>query len=125
MKEKSFDFIDTKNVLDKYLDNKLPTRSELYHWLIDIPYLIETSKEVGEELQSFACFYLSTAEPFIDKALDNKYGFRDAVHFINFSVINSLNDSKETKMGMDSIIKIEEKNFIDIIKYFNKEGRFH
>ena len=125
MKKKPIDKINSNVVLDKYLLNKLPTRREIYHWLIDIPFLVAAEKGVCEDLHSFACFYLDTAGPFIDKAIEQKYGFKDAVHFINYNVMNSIHEDKELKIEMDRVIKVEKENFEEVLKFFKKQGQFH
>lgn len=125
MKKKPIDKINSDVVLDKYLLNKLPTRREIYQWLIDIPYIVASEKEVCEDLQSFACFYLDTAGPFIDKALEQKYGFKDAIHFINYNVINTIRKDKELEVEMDRVIKLEQENFEEVLKFFKKQGHFH
>ena len=125
MKKKPIDKINSNVVLDKYLMNKLPTRNEIYQWLIDIPYIVASEKGVCEDLHSFACFYLDTAGPFIDKALKKQYGLKDAIHFINYNVINTTRKGKELEIEMDSIIKIEKENFEEVLKFFKKQGHFH
>lgn len=120
-----FEIINSEVVLDKYLHNKQPTRRELYHWLIDIPFLIETSKGACEEINSFACFYLDNALPFVNKALKRKYGFKDAVLFINYNVLNAIHGGTELKMEMNTVIEMEEKNFEEVLKFFKNDKRFH
>lgn len=125
MKKNPFANINSEEVLEKYIHNKPPKRRELYHWLVDLPFLLEMSKGVDENLQSFANFYLDTAMPFIDKALKKKYGLKDAVHFINYNVMNAIHGEKGLSMDMENVIKMEESNFKEVLKFLKKDGRFH
>ncbi len=125
MKKNPFANINSEEVLEKYIHNKIPQRRELYHWLVDLPFLVETSRGVDEELHSFANFYLDTAMPFINKALKKKYGLKDAVHFINFNVMNSIHGDKGLSVDMENVIKMEEGNFKEVLKFLKKERRFH
>ena len=125
MSKNPFEHINSEAVLTKYMDNKPPKRRELYHWLVDIPYMIETSKGIESELQSFACFFLDSAMPFINTALKRKYGFKDAVHYINYNVMNAIHNEGGISMNMDNVIKMEEKNFKEVLKFLKKDGRFH
>ena len=125
MKNNPFANINSEEVLEKYIHNKPPKRRELFHWLIDLPFMLETSKGMDEELNSFANFYLDTAMPFINKALKKKYGLKDAVHFINFNVMNSIHGDKGLSVDMENVIKMEEGNFKEVLKFLKKDGRFH
>jgi hypothetical protein len=125
MSKRPFDHINSEAVLDKYLTNKRPKRRELYHWLVDLPFLIESSRGADEDIQSFACFYLDTALPYIDKALKRKYGFKDAVHFINYNVMNSIHGDSGLSMNMDIVIKMEEKQLKEVLKFLKGDKRFH
>ena len=125
MKNNPFTNINSEEVLEKYIHNKPPKRRELFHWLIDLPFMVEISKGMDEELNSFANFYLDTAMPFINKALKKKYGMKDAVHFINYNVMNVIHGDKELSVEMDSVIKMEERNFKEVLKFLKKDGRFH
>lgn len=125
MKKNPFVNINSEEVLEKYIHNKPPQRRELYHWLVDLPFLVEISRGVDEELDSFANFYLDTAMPFINKALKKKYGLKDAVHFINFNVMNSIHGDKGLSVDMENVIKMEEGNFKEVLKFLKKDGRFH
>ena len=117
--------ISSIEVLNKYLDNNLPTQREIVHWLIDLPFLIEKEKEAGEDLDDFACFYLNIAFPFIKQALKKKYGFKDAINFINYNVFNSNNEDKKLKIEMDNVIKLEDKNLKEVLTFLKKDNRFH
>ena len=125
MKKNHFADINSEVVLEKYIHNKPPQRRELYHWLVDLPFLVETSRGVDDELHSFANFYLETAMPFINKALKKKYGMKDAVHFINYNVMNVIHGDKKLSVEMDNVIKMEERNFKEVLKFLKKDGRFH
>ena len=125
MKNNPFTNINSEEVLEKYIHNKPPKRRELFHWLIDLPFMVEISKGMDEELNSFANFYLDTAMPFINKALKKKYGMKDAVHFINYNVMNVIHGDKELSVEMDNVIKMEERNFKEVLKFLKKDGRFH
>ena len=125
MSKKPLDNIHSDKVLDKYLNNRRPKRRELYHWLVDLPFLIETSRGVDEDIQSFACFYLDTAMPFINTALKRKYGFKDAVHFINYNVMNTIHGEGSLSVNMDNVIKMEQKNLKEVLKFLKKDKRFH
>ena len=125
MKKNPFANINSEEVLEKYIHNKPPQRRELYYWLVDLPFLVETSRGVEEELDSFANFYLDTAMPFINKALKRKYGLKDAIHFINFNVMNSIHGDKGLSVDMENVIKMEEGNFKEVLKFLKKDGRFH
>ena len=120
-----FGHVNSEDVLTKYMDNKPPKRRELYHWLVDIPFMIEMSKGVDNELQSFACFFLDSAMPFINKALKKKFGFKDAVHYINYHVMNAIHSEGGISMDMENVIKMEQKNFKEVLKFLKKDGRFH
>ena len=87
--------------------------------------MVEISKGMDEELNSFANFYLDTAMPFINKALKKKYGMKDAVHFINYNVMNVIHGDKELSVEMENVIKMEERNFKEVLKFLKKDGRFH
>ena len=115
----------SEKVLDNYLNNRRPKRRELYHWLVDLPFLIEISRGVDEDIQSFACFYLDTAMPFINTALKRKYGFKDAVHFINYNVMNTIHGEGGLSVNMDNVIKMEQKNLKEVLKFLKKDKRFH
>lgn len=125
MKKNPFANINSEEVLEKYIHNKPPKRRELYHWLVDLPFLVETSRGADTELHSFANFYLDTAMPFINKALKKRYGLKDAVHFINFNVMNSIHGDKGLSVDMENVIKMEESNFKEVLKFLKKDGRFH
>ena len=125
MKNSPFTNINSEEVLEKYIHNKPPKRRELFHWLVDLPFMVEISKGMDEELNSFANFYLDTAMPYINKALKKKYGMKDAVHFINYNVMNVIHGDKELSVEMDNIIKMEERNFKEVLKFLKKDGRFH
>ena len=125
MKNNPFTNINSEEVLEKYIHNKPPKRRELFHWLVDLPFMVEISKGMDEELNSFANFYLDTAMPFINKALKKKYGMKDAVHFINYNVMNVIHGDKELSVEMDNVIKMEERNFKEVLKFLKKDGRFH
>ena len=124
MELESMKNINSFEVLNKYLDNSLPTRRELLHWLVDLPFLIELNNEKGEESEDFACFYLNMAIPFINKALKKKYGFKEAIHFINYNIFNN-DEVKNLKIEMANIIKLEDKNFYEIVIYLKKVNKFH
>ena len=124
MELESMKNINSFEVLNKYLDNSLPTRRELLHWLVDLPFLIELNNEEGEESEDFACFYLNMAIPFINKALKKKYGFKDAIHFVNYNIFNN-DEVKNLKIEMENIIKLEDKNFYEILIYLKKVNQFH
>ena len=47
------------------------------HWLVDLPFLIETSRGEDDNYDSFCNFYIEVAMPFVRKAIKEKYGFRD------------------------------------------------
>ena len=120
MGKKMLECIDSKLVLAKYINNETPLRRELCHWLVDLPFLIEKSRGAEEELESFAYFYLDTAAPFIEKALRKKLGFKDAIYFVNYNVLNSIHESSEIGVSMENVINIEKKNYKEVIKYLNK-----
>ena len=63
--------------------------------------------------------------PFINKALKKKYGLKDAVHFINFNVMNAIHGDKGLSVDMENVIKMEESNFKEVLKFLKKDGRFH
>ena len=116
MRKKIIEHIDSTVVLAKYINNEPPLRRELCHWLVDLPFLIEKSRGADDNLESFAHFYLDTAAPFIEKAL---------IYFVNYSVLNSIDDSSTIKVSMENIINIEKKNYKEIIKYLNKMKLSH
>ena len=116
--------LNSFEVLNKYLDNSLPSRRELLHWLVDLPFLMELNNGAGEESEDFACFYLNMAIPFINKALKKKYGFKDAIHFVNYNIFNN-DEDKKIKIEMDNIIKLEDENFNEILIYLKKVNKFH
>ena len=125
MRKKIIEHIDSTVVLAKYINNEPPLRRELCHWLVDLPFLIEKSRGADDNLESFAHFYLDTAAPFIQKALRKKLGFKDAIYFVNYSVLNSIDDISTIKVSMENIINIEKKNYKEIIKYLNKMKLSH
>ena len=125
MSKRPLDNMHSEKVLDNYLNNRRPKRRELYHWLVDLPFLIETSRGVDEDIQSFACFYLDTAMPFINTALKRKYGFKDAVHFINYNVMNTIHGEGGLSVNMDNVIKMEQKNLKEVLQFLKKDKRFH
>ena len=63
--------------------------------------------------------------PFINKALKKKYGMKDAVHFINYNVMNVIHGDKKLSVEMENVIKMEERNFKEVLKFLKKDGRFH
>ena len=125
MRKKIIEHIDSIVVLAKYINNEPPLRRELCHWLYDLPLWIEKSRGADDNLESFAHFYLDTAAPFIEKALRKKLGFKDAIYFVNYSVLNSIDDISTIKVSMENIINIEKKNYKEIIKYLNKMKLSH
>ena len=50
---------------------------------------------------------------------------KDAVHFINYNVMNVIHGDKELSVEMDNVIKMEERNFKEVLKFLKKDGRFH
>lgn len=115
--------INSHDVLVKYLNNASPTRRDLMHWLVDLPFLIETSKGADENYDSFVNFYIEIAMPFVRKAIKEKYGFKDAVNFINYNVMNSIHGGTGLAVEMNSVIQLEEKNLRDIVKFLKKNSQ--
>lgn len=112
--------VNSHDVLVKYLNNASPTRRDLMHWLVDLPFLIETSRGEDDNYDSFCNFYIEVAMPFVRKAIKEKYGFRDAVNFINYNVMNSIHGGTGLAIEMNSVLKLEEKNLRDIVKFLKK-----
>ena len=125
MGKKIIEYLDSKLVLAKYINNEPPLRRELCHWLVDLPFLIEKSRGADDDLESFAYFYLDTAAPFIEKALRKKLGFKDAIYFVNYNVLNSIDESSTIGVSMENVINIEKKNYKEVIKYLNKMKLSH
>lgn len=125
MGKKIIEHLDSKLVLAKYINNEPPLRRELCHWLVDLPFLIEKSRGADDDLESFAYFYLDTAAPFIEKALRKKLGFKDAIYFVNYNVLNSIDDRSTIVVSMENVINIEKKNYKEVIKYLNKMKLSH
>ena len=112
--------VNSHDVLVKYLNNASPTRRDLMHWLVDLPFLIETSRGEDDNQDSFCNFYIEVAMPFVRRAIKEKYGFRDAVNFINYNVMNSIHGGTGLAIEMNSVLKLEEKNLRDIVKFLKK-----
>ncbi len=112
--------VNSHDVLVKYLNNASPTRRDLMHWLVDLPFLIETSRGEDDNYDSFCNFYIEVAMPFVRRAIKEKYGFRDAVNFINYNVMNSIHGGTGLAIEMNSVLKLEEKNLRDIVKFLKK-----
>ncbi len=115
--------VNSHDVLVKYLNNASPTFGELMHWLVDLPFLIDTSRGADEDYDSFVNFYIDAAMPFVRKAIKEKYGFKDAVSFINYSVMNTVHEGTGLAIEMNSVLKLEEKNLKEIVKFLKKNSQ--
>ena len=60
--------------------------------------------------------------PFVRRAIKEKYGFKDAVNFINYNVMNSIHGGTGLAVEMNSVIQLEEKNLRDIVKFLKKNN---
>ena len=112
--------IYSKSVLEKYINNEPARRDELFHWLVNLPCLIEKLSGADEEIDSFAKFYVDTAMPFVKKAIQKKLGFKDAIYYVNYNVLNTIHKGCDNKVTMQNVIDIEKKNFKEVLNFIKK-----